>query len=113
VDWFNDSGTLQLAVKNHDFEAVKMLVEAGADVNEHVTDWQMDVRERRAAPLEALLEAVYAKSEKMIWYLAEHGAKLTRKDLRISDPYHELPKEYCVFRDLVAELGAVKEETSE
>ncbi|KAF1839131.1 hypothetical protein BDW02DRAFT_564114 [Decorospora gaudefroyi] len=112
VDWFNDSGTLQLAVKNHDFETVKMLVEAGADVNEDVTDWQMDVREHRAAPLSALHMAVFAKSEKMIRYLAEHGAKLERKYVYIPDPYNQLPKEYRVFVDLVVELGAVKEETS-
>ncbi|KAF2031432.1 hypothetical protein EK21DRAFT_32017, partial [Setomelanomma holmii] len=108
LDWFNDSGMLQLAVKNHDFDAVKTLVEAGADVNEFVTDWQMDIREHRAAPLSALHMAVFAKSEKMIRYLAEHGAKLTRKDLYIPDPYNNLPKEYRVFTDLVVELGAVK-----
>jgi hypothetical protein len=112
VDWFNDSGTLQLAVRNHDLDTVKMLVEAGADVNEFVTDWQMDIREYRAAPLSALHEAVFAKSEKMVRYLAEHGAKLTRKDLCIPDPYNNLPKEYRAFADLVVELGAVKEETS-
>ncbi|KAF1842948.1 uncharacterized protein K460DRAFT_396379 [Cucurbitaria berberidis CBS 394.84] len=112
VDWFIDSGTLQLAVQNHDFETVKMLVEAGADVNEYPTDWQMDVREYRAAPLSALHEAMYAKSEKMIRYLAEHGAKLTLEDLHIPDTYNTLPKEYRVFADLVVELGAVKEATS-
>lgn len=112
VDWFNDSGTLQLAVKNNDFETVKMLVEARADVDEVVTDWQMDIREYRAAPLSALYEALFAKSEKMIQYLAEHGAKLTREELYIPDPYNSLPREYRVFTDLVVELGAVKEETS-
>jgi hypothetical protein len=45
-DWFSDSGTLQLAVKNQDLETVKMLVEAGADVNEDVTDWQYASVER-------------------------------------------------------------------
>ncbi|KAH8728383.1 hypothetical protein GQ44DRAFT_675720 [Phaeosphaeriaceae sp. PMI808] len=112
VNWFNDSGALQLAVKNHDLETVKMLVEAGADVNEWPTDWQDDIRERRAAPLSALHMAVFAKSEEMIRYLAEHEAKLARKDLYISDPYDCLPEEYKVFEDLVIELGAVKEEAS-
>jgi hypothetical protein len=111
VDWFNDSGTLQLAVKNHDFETVQMLVEAGADVNEDVRDWQMDIREYRAAPLSALHEAVYAKSETMIRYLAEHGAKLEHKYvyLHTTSPVREDCKP---FLDLVVELGAVKEETS-
>jgi hypothetical protein len=112
IEWFKDSGALQLAVENHDFETVKMLVEAGADVNELPTDWLNDVREHRAAPLQALHVALFAKSEKMIRYLAEHGAKLTLKDLWIPDPYNVLPEEYKVFRDLIVELGAVKEETS-
>jgi hypothetical protein len=113
VDWFVDSGTLQLAVTNHDFETVKMLVEAGADVNEFPNDWQLDIRENRAAPLSALHEAMYAKSEKMIRYLAEHGAKLTHKDLHIPDyTYYPLSKEIRVFADLVVELGAVKEEAA-
>ncbi|KAF2821072.1 hypothetical protein CC86DRAFT_397572 [Ophiobolus disseminans] len=91
VDWFNDSGTLHLA---------------------NVTDWQMDIRENRAAPLPALYEAVFAKSEEMIRYLAEHGAKLTRKKLHLSNPYYSLPEEYSVFVNLLVELDAVKEETS-
>jgi ankyrin repeat protein len=112
VDWFNDSGMLQLAVKNHDMETVKMLVEAGADINELVTDWQTDIREHRAAPLSALHEAMYGKSEKMIRYLAEHGAKLTLRDLHIPDTYNVLRKEFRPFADLIVELGAVQEETS-
>jgi hypothetical protein len=112
VDWFSDSGTLQLAVENHDFETVNMLVEAGADVNEIPTDWQVDVRERRAAPLSALKEAIYAKSGKMIRYLVEHGAQLTLEDLYIPDPHNNLPKEFWSYRDLVVELGAVKEKAS-
>jgi hypothetical protein len=111
VDWFTDSGTLQLAVEKHDFETVKMLVDAGADVNEFPTDWQTDIREHRAAPLSAMQEAIYAKSEKMIRYLVEHGAKLTRKDLHIPDPYNVSRKELRPFRDLVVELGAVKDDT--
>jgi hypothetical protein len=112
VEWFNDSGTLQLAVKNHDFETVKMLVEAGADVNEFPSDWLRDIREHRTAPLSALSMAMYAKSEMMIRYLVEHGAKLTLKQLSIPDPYNTLPKQFRPFADLVVELGAVKEETS-
>jgi hypothetical protein len=81
VEWFNDSGTLQLAVKNQDMETVKLLVEAGADVNEMPTDWQMDIREYRAAPLSALAEAMYAKSEKMIRYLAGMGQSLRTRSL--------------------------------
>jgi hypothetical protein len=107
IDWFRDSGTLQLAVKNHDMETVKMLVEAGADVNEDVTDWQTDIREHRAAPLSALHEAVYAKDEAMIRFLVKRGARLPRK--YITDPYNTTPKEFRVFKDLVAELGAIKE----
>lgn len=112
VDWFNDSGTLQLAVKKHDFGTVKMLVEAGADVNEFPTEWRRDFRDNRAAPLPALHQAIFAKSESMVRYLAEHGAKLTRGELDISDPCNKLPKEYWVLRDLVVELGAIKEESS-
>jgi hypothetical protein len=110
IDWFKNSGALQLAVTNHDFETVKMFVEAGADVNEDVADWQMDIREHRAAPLPALKEAVYAKSETMIRYLVEHGAKVPLEF--ITDPYNTTPKEYKPFKCLVAELGAVREETS-
>jgi hypothetical protein len=69
-------------------ETVKMLVEAGADVNEEVTDWQMDIREHRAAPLPALDTAVYAKSEEMICYLVKQGAKL--QVLSKSRHYHVL-----------------------
>ncbi|KAH7082453.1 hypothetical protein FB567DRAFT_447884 [Paraphoma chrysanthemicola] len=112
VEWFKDSGTLQLAVTNHDFESVKMLAEAGADLNEWVEDWQMDERERRAAPLPALLEALYAKSETMIRYLAGRGAKTTRKYLHIDDPFYTFPEELKVLADLIVELGAVKEDTA-
>ncbi|KAH7070748.1 hypothetical protein BKA63DRAFT_420000 [Paraphoma chrysanthemicola] len=112
VEWFDNSGTLQLAVKTHDFETVKMLADAGADLDEWVEDWQMDIRERRAAPLPALLEAVYAKSETMIRYLASRGAKLTRKNLHIDDPYTSMSEELKAFVDLVVELGAVKEDTA-
>jgi hypothetical protein len=110
IDWFKDSGALQLAVEYHDLDTVRMLVEAGADVNEDVTDWQMDIREPRAAPLPALQVAVYAQSETMIRYLVEHGAKVPLKF--VTDPYNMTPKEYKPFRALVAELGAVEEETS-
>jgi hypothetical protein len=112
VDWFTNSGTLQLAVQNLDMETVKMLVEAGADVDEYVEDWQMDERERRAAPLSALQMAAFAKSEEMVRYLVERGAKLTLKQLHIPDTYNTLPKEYRPFMDLVFELGAVKKESS-
>ncbi|PVH91995.1 hypothetical protein DM02DRAFT_544632 [Periconia macrospinosa] len=109
IEWFQDSGALQLAVKNHDFETVKMLVEAGADINENVSDWNEDVREPRAAPLRALEMAVYSKSKGMIQYFAERGAKLPRKT--VDDPWNTLPKEYRMYMDLVAELGAVEEGT--
>jgi hypothetical protein len=109
VEWFNDSGALQLAVENHDFETVKMLVEAGADVNEFPTDWNYDVREHRAAPLEALNMAMYAKSDKIIRYLVEHGARLSCED--VSDPYNTLPEEYKPYRNLIVELGAVEDKT--
>jgi len=107
IDWFRDSGTLQLAVKNHDLETVKMLLEAGADVNEDVADWNTDIREHRGAPLPALKEAIYAKSDVMIRYLAEHGAKLQRSC--IEDPYNTMPEEFRPFRSLVVELGGVNE----
>jgi hypothetical protein len=110
IDWFKDSGTLQLAAENQDIETVKMLVEAGADVNEEVTDWHVDYREGGKGPLPALHMAVYAKSEEVIRYLAEHGARLERG--YITDRYKTLPKEYRPFMDLVNDLGAVKEETS-
>lgn len=112
VDWFRESWALQLAVKKHDVEVVKMLVEAGADVNELPTESDRDVREYRAAPLWALFHAIFAKSEDMIRYLVEHGAKLERKDLYIPDPYNRLAEEYWFYRDLVVELGGVKEEMS-
>jgi hypothetical protein len=113
VGWFTDSGTLQLAVQNLDMETVKMLVEAGADVDEYVEDWQMDERERRAAPLRALQMAAFANSEEMVRYLVKHGARLTLKELFIPDyPYHPLPKEIRVLMDLVVELDAVKEGAS-
>jgi hypothetical protein len=82
-----------------------MLLDAGADINEDVTDWR-DYRENRAAPLSALHEAVYGKSEEMIRYLIDHGARLSRKD--IEDPYNTTPKEFKVFENLVVELGGVK-----
>ncbi|KAI4950666.1 hypothetical protein J4E91_004551 [Alternaria rosae] len=107
IDWFRDSGTLQLAVENHDLETVKILLEAGADVNEDVTDWNTDIREHRAAPLPALATAMYAKSDVMIRYLAEHGAKLRR--YYVEDPYKNMPEEFKPFRSLVVELGAVEE----
>jgi hypothetical protein len=90
-----------------------MLVEAGADINEFPTDWNMDERERRAAPLSALSMAVFAKSEEMIRYLVDHGAKLTRKYLSVDNPYNPYARQFDVFKLLVIELGAVEEETSE
>jgi hypothetical protein len=111
INWFTDSGTLQLAVKNRDFETVKMLVDAGADVNESVTDWQTDVREYGKGPLKALQEAVFAKSEEMIWYLVEHGARTTRLELCIATPNNTMPEEYRPFANLVVELGATEEGT--
>ena len=107
IEWFKDSGTLQFAVENHDFAAVKMLVEAGADVNEEVTDWHYDVREYRQAPLPALHQAVYAKSEEMIVYLAAHGAKVRRE--WTEDKYNTTPEQFKVYKKLVADLGAVKD----
>lgn len=106
VEWFADSGTLQLAVSRLDFETVKMLVEAGADVNERVTDWQRDIREGRAAPLSALHKAVYAKSEEMIRYLAGRGAKLPRKF--VYDEHNPRRFELKPYLDLVIELGALE-----
>ncbi|KAI4641044.1 hypothetical protein J4E93_007922 [Alternaria ventricosa] len=107
IDWFKDSGTLQLAVEKRDMETVKMLLEAGADVNEDVTDWNTDIREHRAAPLRALAMAMYAKSDDMIRYLAEHGAKVPRD--YVEDPYNYKREEFKPFRNLVVELGAVEE----
>lgn len=107
VDWFTNSGTLQLAAKKEDFETVRMLIEAGADVNENVEDWQLDIREHRRAPLPALKEAMYAKSEEMIRYLVDHGAKLPRKD--INKPYDQTPQDVKVFRNLIVELGGVEQ----
>lgn len=112
VDWFSDSGTLQLAAKNDDLETVIMLVEAGANIDELVTDWQMDIREHRAAPILAIQEAFFAKSERTIRYLAEHGAKLPRRNLHINDPYQSLREDLRAVADLVLELGAVTDETS-
>lgn len=106
INWFINSGTLQLATKKQDFETVKMLVEAGANVNEDVEDWNYDVRENRAAPLPALHMAVYGKSEKMIRYLVDRGARMPRKD--IEDPYNLTPKEFKPFEQLVVDLGAVE-----
>lgn len=106
IDWFTNSGTLQLAAKKQDFETVKILVEAGANVNEDVEDWMVDIRENRRAPLPALHMAVYGKSEKMIRYLVDHGAKLPRKD--IEDPYDLTPPEFKVFEKLVVELGGIE-----
>jgi hypothetical protein len=108
INWFKNSGTLQLAAKNQDLETVKMLVEAGADVNEDVADWQWDIREHRAAPSPALNEAVYAKSEKTIRYLVEQGARLPR--MYIDDPYNTIPEEYKIFKKLVVDLGGVEQE---
>jgi len=107
IDWFEDSGTLQLAVKKHDMETVKMLLEAGADVNEDVTDWNTDIREHRAAPLRALATAMYDKSDDMIRYLAEHGAKVPRH--YVEDLHSWMPEEFKPFMRLVIELGAVEE----
>jgi hypothetical protein len=106
IEWFKDSGTLQLAVRNHDMETVKMLLEAGADIDEEVNDWKMDIREQRAAPLPALKEAIYAKSETTIRYLVENGARLSPR--YVADPYNNMPEEFKPFKDLVVELGAVR-----
>jgi ankyrin repeat protein len=95
-----------VAVKKHDFETVKILVEAGADVNEQVTNWRHDIREHDKTPLPSLEEAVYARSEEMIRYLVKHGARVPREF--ITDKY--TPEEYKPFKSLVAELGAVKGE---
>jgi hypothetical protein len=70
-------------VKNNDFEAVK------------------------SAPCRALLQAVCAKSVEMIWYLAEHGARLERG--YVEDLNDIMPKTYEPFLALVVELGAVKD----
>lgn len=107
IDWFTDSGWLQLAAKNNDFESIKMLVEVGADVNEKPTAWNRDVREYSTTPLSALHEAVYAKSAELIWYLVEHGATLEQE--YIDDKWNTRPKEYKPFVDMVVELGAVRE----
>ncbi|KAH7389372.1 hypothetical protein DE146DRAFT_663889 [Phaeosphaeria sp. MPI-PUGE-AT-0046c] len=109
LDWFNESGVLQLAVKNHDFETVKMLVEAGADINEFPTELNRDIREHRTAPLSALHEAVYAKSEEMIRYLVDHGAKLPHKAVHVRNQFAPGARQFDVFKDLVIELGAVTE----
>jgi hypothetical protein len=112
VDWFTDSGALQLAACKNDFETVRMLLDAGADVNEHANYWKPDIREYAIAPLTPLQQAMYRKSEEMIRYLVEHGAKLSRKDLHIPDTWNTFPKEFWPSRDLIVELGAVKEETT-
>lgn len=105
LDWFNNSGTLQLAAKKQDFATVSMLVEAGANVNEDVEDWTFDIRENRRAPLPALYMAMFAKSENMIRYLIGHGAKLPRKE--INDPYDRTPQDVKVFKDLIIELDGI------
>lgn len=112
IDWFKDSGILQTAAKDDEMESVKMLVDAGADINEYPTDWQSDIREHRAAPLSALQEAMYAKSERMIRYLVEHGATMTLKQLLIPDTFNTLPKEVRDYRDLIVELGGIREENT-
>jgi hypothetical protein len=43
----------------------------------------------------------------MVRFLVKRGARLPRK--YITDPYNTTPKEFRVFKDLVTELGAVKE----
>ncbi|KAF2756599.1 hypothetical protein EJ05DRAFT_512233 [Pseudovirgaria hyperparasitica] len=109
IDWFKDSGTLQIAARNKDLGTVALLLNAGADVNEEVTDWSRDVREHRAAPLTALHEALYARSEETVRYLVEHGARLPRK--YVADPYNLVPKDVKVLMGLVESLGAIGSNT--
>jgi hypothetical protein len=106
-EWFGNSGTLQFAVEARDLDTVRMMVEAGADVNERVEDCQRDVREHPLGPLPALQTAMYAKSEEAIRHLVEHGATVPRKD--IADPYNTCPSEFWPFRELIVKLGGVDE----
>jgi hypothetical protein len=105
IEWFENSGTLQFAVQARDLDTVRMMVEAGADVNERVEDWQTDIREHPLGPLPALQTALYAKSEEALRYLVEHGATVPRKDIEHS----YMPSEFVPFRDLIVKLGGVDE----
>lgn len=108
IEWFKNSGALQLAVRERDYDTAKLLVESGADVNE-VLDWPADYREGDYTPSEALLGAIFKKNEEMVRWLVARGAKLQRK--HIEDSYF-FQGEYKEFGDLIKALDAVGENSS-
>lgn len=85
IDWFKGSCFLQFAAKKPDIQIVKMLAKAGADVNENPTPFG-DPREGYE-PYCALIEAMVADAYKTqqddtVRFLVDHGARLTRQDLK-------------------------------